>query len=56
MPTIVISSAAPHDTAATEMEKQQKNNNTILNTCDREQKSLTTGNISPKQKILHNIL
>lgn len=24
MPTIVISSAAPHDTAATEMEKQQK--------------------------------
>lgn len=55
MPTIVISSAAPHDIAATEMEKQQQKK-PVLNTSDREQKSLTTGNISPKQKILHNIL
>lgn len=29
MPTIVISSAAPHDIAATEMEKQQQQKNCI---------------------------
>lgn len=51
MPTIVIpSSAHHHELAAGEVEQN------IPGTSDREQKSLTTGSISPKQKNLHNIL
>lgn len=50
MPTIVSPSSAPHELAAREVEQN------IQDTSDREQKSLTTGSISPKQKILHNIL
>lgn len=48
MPTIVSPSSA--ELAVREVEQN------IQDTSDREQKSLTTGSISPKQKILHNIL
>lgn len=50
MATIDIPSTANDDVAAMEVEQN------ISNTSDREQKSLTTGSISPKQKTLHNIL
>lgn len=50
MPAIVVPSSALHVLAAREVEQN------IPDTSDREQKSLTTGSISPKQKTLHNIL
>lgn len=50
-PTIVTPPSAPCVLAA-----RGRWNETKTDTSDREQKSLTTGSISPKQKTLHNIL
>ena len=50
MPGMVVPTFALHSVAAREVEYNRPD------TSDREQKSLTIGSISPKQKTLHNIL